>query len=383
MDNDIEELHQAALAQGLTTYTDPHTGFMVFTEKAHLNRGTCCGNTCRHCPYGWINVASGQRRPPKVTNLTRATATATTLNIRSSSSDNNRELSTVTTTSAALSSSSRVPASTGGRHGGKHTTKNVPYTRGGDAGTSQLLTGERRSKADAAFEAMGTVDELCTVVGVAHAALLQIQPSGDLVNNDINASSDEIDFLVLQDWLLEIMSRLFDVGSHVAKPPRRRTTQRTKTNREQTNYSSDESSDLDSEDDEKPLFQADGVGGGFAVAHIDELEHWIDKLTDELPELTVFILPTGAVAAAQLHVARTVCRRAERRLVPLIEHGVCDPNAFKYLNRLSDFFFTAARWVNYKLEQDEIQYRRSFRGSKQRDRVVVALGAKAVVDKKE
>lgn len=296
---------------------------------------------------------------------------------------------TLANSSSSSSSSSSIRPSrsttTGGRHGGTHTTKNVPYTRGGDAGTSQLFTGERRSKADVAFEAMGTVDELCTVVGVAHAALLSIQqepPPPNVVDLTNKKDGNEIDFLVLQEWLLEIMSRLFDVGSHVAKPPRLRS----KTNRAERNNDNgcDESSDdQDSADDEEPRFQADGVGGGFAAAHIDELEYWIDKLTDELPELTVFILPTGAVAAAQLHVARTVCRRAERRLVPLIEQGVCDPNAFKYLNRLSDFFFTAARWVNYKLEQDEIQYRRPSRGAKQRDRVVVTVGAKAGVDDKE
>uniref|UniRef100_A0A7S4ALG7 Cobalamin adenosyltransferase-like domain-containing protein n=1 Tax=Pseudo-nitzschia australis TaxID=44445 RepID=A0A7S4ALG7_9STRA len=69
-------------------------------------------------------------------------------------------------------------------------------------------------------------------------------------------------------------------------------------------------------------------------------------------------MPTGAPASAALHVARTVCRRAERRLVPLVvHHKTCDPNALRYLNRLSDYFFVAARWVNYKEGQEEIEYR--------------------------
>ena len=81
-------------------------------------------------------------------------------------------------------------------------------------------------------------------------------------------------------------------------------------------------------------------------------------MTNDLPELTSFILPTGAPSSAALHVARTVCRRAERRLVPLVvHHQTCDPNALKYLNRLSDFFFVSARWVNYKEGQEEIEYK--------------------------
>jgi cob(I)alamin adenosyltransferase len=216
----------------------------------------------------------------------------------------------------------------GGRHGGQFTTKNVPYTRKGDQGTSQLLTGERRSKADGAFEAMGTVDELCTVVGVAHAEITSV---------DANIYGE------LPEWLLDVMSRLFDLGSHVAKP------------------------------NKDGSFDADGVGGGFHQSHVDQLEDWIDFMTDELPELDCFILPTGGKASAQLHVARTVCRRAERRVVELVNYQVCDPNGMRYLNRLSDFFFTAARWVNHREGKGEIQYRRDYRGAKQRSRQTVSL----------
>merc|ERR1719263_20245 len=110
--------------------------------------------------------------------------------------------------------------------------------------------------------------------------------------------------------------------------------------------------------------------------HIDRLEDWIDALTEELPELTSFILPTGGRASAQLHVARTVCRRAERRTVGLVQDGVCDPNVLKYLNRCSDFLFSAARWVNYCENNEEIQYQRPYRGAKQRDMKHVSLGKK-------
>ena len=152
------------------------------------------------------------------------------------------------------------------------------------------------------------------------------------------------------------MSRLFDIGSHLAKPPKQ----------------------------PGGAFVADGVGGGFDAAHTVELEAWIDLLTEQLPELTSFILPTGARAAAHLHLARTVARRAERLVVPLVfgdddgddkndAHGgrLCDPNALKYLNRLSDFFFTAARYVNYVQGREEIIYRRPTRAAKQRRRVTV------------
>ena len=187
--------------------------------------------------------------------------------------------------------------------------------------------------------AIDKIDELCTVVGVAHAEIL---------------ADGEEKYGELSEYLLDIMSRLFDLGSHVAKP------------RKTTNYEED-----DDEDDEID-FAADGVGGGFDADHVEDLEDWIDILTDRLPELTSFILPTGAKASAQLHVARTVCRRAERRVVGLVDAGVCDPNAMRYLNRLSDFFFTAARYVNYKNGNEEIQYRRAFRGAKQRHRQAVS-----------
>mmetsp|Transcript_22837 Transcript_22837/g.26030 ORF Transcript_22837/g.26030 Transcript_22837/m.26030 type:complete len:243 (-) Transcript_22837:28-756(-) len=224
--------------------------------------------------------------------------------------------------------------------------KNVPYTRGGDNGTSQLLTGERRSKDDIVFEAMGTVDELCAVVGVAHAQLLE-------------KNSDQ--YGVLPDYLLDIMSRLFDVGSHVAKPRK-------------ITYDEDDDEDR-SNDDEAPLFVADGVGGGFHIENVEILEQWIDEFTEELPELTTFVLPTGSMAAAQFHVARTVCRRAERQAVGLVQAKVCDPNTVRYLNRLSDFFFTAARYANYKEDKAELAYCKPKKNSTQRERYEISSAA--------
>jgi len=323
--HDIEELHQLAVRQGLSTYTDPATGFMVFTEVAHLRRGKCCGNRCRHCPYGWKNV---------------------------------RQETALSSHSIPVPSSSNK---TGGRLGGKDTDKNVPYTRTGDTGMSALFTGERRLKTDACFEAMGTVDELCSVVGVAHA----------LVREELK---DKSEGTFVNEWLLEIMSRLFDIGSHVAKPRRCSSGESaTRTLRtESCSTCSREPSDSEQEED-KATFQADGVGGGFDVSHVEELEKWIDQVTEALPELTSFVLPTGTKAAAQMHVARTVCRRAERRVVHLVHNGVCDPRALHYLNRLSDFFFTLARWVNHVGKVEEIQYRKPTKGATHRDRFPLAL----------
>jgi cob(I)alamin adenosyltransferase len=342
MSDDIEELHALAVQKGSISYTDPTTGFTVFTELAHLRRGTCCGNQCRHCPYGWENTANGTKRNGKCKSGDFDAAKR----LVESMTLSKEEKSIISTGVLNSEQESCLPNDTsltslregkGGRKGGKYTSKNVPYTRKGDKGTSQLLTGERRSKADDAFEAMGTVDELCTVVGVVHAELMSAENANELFGD-------------LPEWLLDVMSRLFDLGSHVAKPKK----------------------------DPNGDFDADGVGGGFDSTHSDQLEDWIDLMTEDLPELVSFILPTGSKGAAQLQVARTVCRRAERRVVDLVDKGVSDPNGLRYLNRLSDFFFTAARWVNFKEGREEIQYRREYRGAKQRSRKAVSLaGAKS------
>lgn len=314
-DLDIESLHHKALQHQDRTYIDPATGFTVLTELAHLRRGRCCGS---QCPYGWANVKNASR-DAIVESGDLAAIDQRLADLKAMAEEGNN------------SPTSNDGDATGGIHGGRYTSKNVPYTRGGDKGTSQLLTGERRSKDDEAFQAMGTVDELCSVVGVVHAML---------------AEQNDVDTEPLPTVLLDVMSRLFDIGSHVAKPVGGK-------------------------------FKANGIGGGFDASHTLELEDWIDRFTDELPDLSSFILPTGAVAAAQLHTARCVCRRAERAVVPLVQLNVCDPNAMAYLNRLSDFLFTAARLVNFRFGKDEILYKRSSLGAKQRDRVVVKFQPEA------
>lgn len=429
---DFHRVHEDALSRAEGTYIDPETGYTVFTELTHLKRGKCCGNRCRHCPYGFEKVRppGGYRRgawrsrranskldpdipPPPLPvipgapaaklksgdmetaermvreilqkagkeddfgtvvprnrrSVTRkeesndqdddvSSAYSSSSSSYSSSSvssaeteehDNNQNHNTqdekptsitvikdhvIASTSSAATTASTTTESSNSRGG--LPTKNVPYTRSGDQGTSQLGTGERRSKTDDAFEAMGTVDELCSFVGVAHSHLL---------------NTKKYDYGELPVRLLDVMSRLFDVGSHVAKPPK-----------------------------SGGVFVPNGIGDGFDASHVDDLEEWINEMTEDLPELTSFILPTGAPASAALHVARTVCRRAERRLVPLVvNHQTCDPNALRYLNRLSDFFFVSARWVNYREKQEEIEYKLDIYDAKnsedQRERVVRSLAA--------
>jgi cob(I)alamin adenosyltransferase len=361
-ESDIEEIHNQACQLGQLSYIDPSTGFTCFTKIAHLQRGVCCGNYCRHCPYEWKNTPMNNTK--QSTNDIdsddddSSSCTSSDVSVQSNIAENSP-----LHMNGLMNSNETQPtkSKTGGKHGGTYTNKNVVYTRGGDKGTSQLLNGERRMKSDIVFEALGTVDELCSVVGVCYS---ELEGTLQTIENT-NTSQPKDDLEQLQVWLLEIMSRLFDIGSHVAKPR--------KINNDNNSQNAN-------------TFTADGIGNGFDSNHIIELEKWIDIMTDALPELTSFVLPTGSRTSAQLHVARTVCRRTERTIVPLIvtphqDNSVdgddtniplrCDPNTLAYINRLSDFFFTAARYVNNRLGVSDIAYQRPTRTSKQRTRVTL------------
>jgi cob(I)alamin adenosyltransferase len=167
------------------------------------------------------------------------------------------------------------------------------YTRRGDRGETDLFGGGRVAKDDLRVSTYGDVDELNACVGVAAATV----------------TSDD-----LREFLAQIQSSLFDLGSQLATP--------------------------DKKHQEK--YNVPGVGTG----QIEELEGEIDRLEGEIEPLVTFILPGGSQAAAALHLARTVCRRAERNAVALDREEPLDPSAVKYLNRLSDLLFTMARVAN-------------------------------------
>jgi cob(I)alamin adenosyltransferase len=166
------------------------------------------------------------------------------------------------------------------------------YTRTGDKGTTRLVGGSEVHKDDARIEAYGTVDELNAVLGIVRTLLGDDDP--------------------LDDRLGTVQDDLFNVGTDLATP------------------------------------EGSRWEGMYRVgdADVEQLERWIDAMNADLEPLAEFILPGGGPAGAQLHLARTVCRRAERRVVTL---GHLDPElsdgALRYLNRLSDFLFVASRWA--------------------------------------
>uniref|UniRef100_A0A8C4PSM9 Corrinoid adenosyltransferase MMAB n=1 Tax=Equus asinus TaxID=9793 RepID=A0A8C4PSM9_EQUAS len=114
----------------------------------------------------------------------------------------------------------------------------------------------------------------------------------------------------------------------------------------------------------------------FEAGPILELERWIDKYSSQLPPLTEFILPSGGKSSSVLHLCRAVCRRAERRVVPLVQMGETDANVAKFLNRLSDYLFTLARYVAMKEgnPRENIQEKRAF-GRRLRPSAVMERGA--------
>lgn len=183
------------------------------------------------------------------------------------------------------------------------------YTRRGDGGETGLLGGDRVPKTDPRVEAYGTLDELNAAVGMARA--LAREAGGELV--------DDARLKRVQDDLFALGSRLA-----AADPGRAR---------------------------EK------GLVPDFPPGRVEDLESWIDELDEELPELDAFVLPGGAPTGAQLHTARTVCRRAERAVVRLAgEHGELREEVLPYVNRLSDLLFTLARAANRRAGAPETEW---------------------------
>ncbi|XP_008519133.2 corrinoid adenosyltransferase MMAB isoform X2 [Equus przewalskii] len=190
-------------------------------------------------------------------------------------------------------------------------TPKVPkiYTKTGDKGFSSTFTGERRPKDDQVFEAVGTTDELSSAIGFAM----------ELIAEKGHPFAEE---------LQKIQCSLQDIGSALATP---RSSAR----------------------------EAHLRHTAFEAGPILELEQWIDKYSSQLPPLTEFILPSGGKSSSALHLCRAVCRRAERRVVPLVQMGETDANVAKFLNRLSDYLFTLARYVAMKEGNQEKIYKKN------------------------
>jgi cob(I)alamin adenosyltransferase len=178
---------------------------------------------------------------------------------------------------------------------------NVIYTRTGDKGETGLGDGSRRSKSDARVAAMGEVDEANCAIGLAVLAVRNVSDAADLA---------------IEPVLMRIQNDLFDLGADLCVP--------------------------------RQAHEAPGAVLRVAPSQIEALEHAIDALNAKLHPLRSFVLPGGTAAAAALHQARAVCRRAERAMVALaeIEGEEVGEAALAYVNRLSDYLFVAARAAN-------------------------------------
>jgi cob(I)alamin adenosyltransferase len=181
------------------------------------------------------------------------------------------------------------------------------YTRGGDKGVTSLVNGRRVSKADARIEAYGTVDELNAVLGAAQVSLGELRPRFEGLAR-------------LAAILERVQHELFNLGSELATDPG----------------------------------QLHPKQPRITASEVRRLEAEIDAMNAELPALRSFVLPGGSRLNAELHLGRTVCRRAERRVVALGEAGEVSAAALEYLNRLSDALFVWSRWVNRELGAPEV-----------------------------
>jgi cob(I)alamin adenosyltransferase len=178
------------------------------------------------------------------------------------------------------------------------------YTKTGDAGQTSLVGGKRVSKASQRLEAYGTIDELNSHLGLL-AAMQNVDPeSGNILHS--------------------IQNRLFNLGAYLAT--------------DNTN-------------------NPDLIPAGITTEEIQTIEAEIDRLDATLPPLTSFILPGGSIEASQANVARTVCRRAERRLIALADQATVHPLALSYVNRLSDYLFTLGRHLNNLSSTPELPWR--------------------------
>ena len=178
------------------------------------------------------------------------------------------------------------------------------YTRTGDKGTTSLFDATRVLKSSERVETYGTIDELNSVIGVAIAEL-------GTQNQELRTVSDELE---------QIQRDLLEIGAALANPK---------------------------------ALPIKGLN-----KRPTDFEKLIDKMTDKLPELKNFILPGGGKAGSLLHIARTIARRAERRIVGLIQNEKVDQDIVIYVNRLSDLLFTMSRFVNHQENKKETVWKK-------------------------
>lgn len=178
------------------------------------------------------------------------------------------------------------------------------YTKTGDKGSTSLIGGVRVPKNHIRIESYGTIDELNSYLGMVN----------DMAGNE-----------VINEWLREIQDRLFTIGSELATAPQKAVKMKLPDLRE---------------------------------ADITLLEQWIDQMNESLPEMRSFILPGGNLASSAAHVARCICRRAERLCVGMQEHEeFVQELIIPYLNRLSDFLFVLARYIGHINKAPEVPWR--------------------------
>ena len=181
--------------------------------------------------------------------------------------------------------------------------KSSLYTRTGDAGSTSLVDGSRASKDSIRLESYGTIDELSSILGLTSA-------SPELPEE-------------LKGQISDIQNLLFEIGAYLATPV--------------------------AEDTDPKLLDID--------VHTQRLEGWIDALDEQTPKIRFFVLPGGSQLSGRFHLARTVCRRAERRIITLANEEYVDPALVAYINRLSDYLFIAARFANFMLGIEEVAWK--------------------------
>ena len=172
------------------------------------------------------------------------------------------------------------------------------YTKTGDKGTTSLASGERVAKTDVRIEAYGTVDELNSWIGLQRAGM---RDNGQRTMDNGQAAVDE-----QLEW---IQNKLFNLGALLSEAP----------------------------------------GEWITESDVAQLEHWIDAMQAVVPAQRAFILPAGGEAVCRCHVCRTICRRAERRMI----EAQSDETALKWINRLSDYLFVLSRLLGYQNDEKE------------------------------